>query len=79
VQGRISETELSGFDPVLIAKEDKISYSANPITAGVFQLYLLKGHILMEERFADCIHVLQSKVCILLQDMPTNISLHKRT
>jgi hypothetical protein len=45
--------------------------------AGVFTLYLLKGHILKAERFAGRIHALQSKVCILLQDMPTNISLHK--
>jgi hypothetical protein len=44
---------------------------------GVFNLYLLKGHILMTERFAGRIHVLYSKVCILLQDMPTNISLHR--
>jgi hypothetical protein len=47
--------------------------------AGVFKLYLLKGHILMAERFAGRIHVLQSKVCILLQDTPTSISLHKHT
>jgi hypothetical protein len=33
----------------------------------------------MAERFAGRIHVLQSKVRILLQDMPTNISLHKHT
>jgi hypothetical protein len=45
--------------------------------AGVFSLYLLKGHILMAERFAGRNHVLQSKVCVLLQDMPTDISLHK--
>jgi hypothetical protein len=47
--------------------------------SGVFSLYLLKGHILMAERSAGCIHVLHSKVCTLLQDMPTDISLHKRT
>jgi hypothetical protein len=46
---------------------------------GVFNLYLLKDHILMAERFAGRIHVLQSKVCILLQDMATDISLHKHT
>jgi hypothetical protein len=45
----------------------------------VFKFYLLKGQILMAERFAGRIHVLQSKVCILLQDMPTDISLHKHT
>jgi hypothetical protein len=50
-----------------------------PSNSGIFNLYLLKGHILMEERFAGHIHVLQSKVCMLLQDMPTNISLHKHT
>jgi hypothetical protein len=33
----------------------------------------------MEERFAGRIHVLHSKVCILLQDMRTNISLRKYT
>jgi hypothetical protein len=47
--------------------------------AGVFNIYSLNGHILMAERFAGHIHVLQSTVCILLQDMPTNISLHKHT
>jgi hypothetical protein len=45
--------------------------------AGVFNLYLFKGHILMAERFAGRIHVLESKVCILLQDMPTNITLRE--
>jgi hypothetical protein len=33
----------------------------------------------MAERFAGRIHVLQSKVCTLLQDMHTNISLHEHT
>jgi hypothetical protein len=33
----------------------------------------------MAERFAGRIHVLHSKVRILLHDMPTNISLHKHT
>jgi hypothetical protein len=33
----------------------------------------------MAESFAGRIHVLQSKVCILLQDIRTNISLHKHT
>jgi hypothetical protein len=47
--------------------------------SGVFKLYLLKGHILMAEIFLGYIHVLQSKLCILLQDMPANISLHKHT
>jgi hypothetical protein len=47
--------------------------------AGVFNPYLLKGHILMAERFAGRIQVLQSKICILLQDMRTNISLRKHT
>jgi hypothetical protein len=47
--------------------------------SGVFKLYLLRGHILMAEKFAGRIHVLQSKVCVLLQDSPTDISLHKRT
>jgi hypothetical protein len=47
--------------------------------AGVFNSYLLKGHILMTEIFAGRIHVLQSKVCILSQDMPTNVSLRKHT
>jgi hypothetical protein len=46
---------------------------------GVFNLHLGKGHILMAERFAGSIHVLQSKVCMLLQDMRTNASLHKHT
>jgi hypothetical protein len=41
--------------------------------------YLLKGHILMAERFAGCFHVLQSKICILLQDMSTSISLREHT
>jgi hypothetical protein len=41
--------------------------------AGVFNLNLLKGHILMAEIFAGRIHVLQGKVCILLQDMRTNL------
>jgi hypothetical protein len=49
------------------------------LTAGVCNLYLFKGHILIAERFAGRIHVLQSKVCVLLQDMPTNISLYKYT
>jgi hypothetical protein len=49
------------------------------IKAGVFNIYLLKGHILMAERFAGRIHILQSKVCILLHDMPANISLHEHT
>jgi hypothetical protein len=48
-------------------------------TAGVFKLYLLKGHILMAQGFAGRIHALQSKVCILSQDTPTDISLHKHT
>jgi hypothetical protein len=47
--------------------------------AGVFNFYLLRGHILMAERFMGCIHILQRKVCILLQDMPANISVHKHT
>jgi hypothetical protein len=46
---------------------------------GALNLYLLKGHILMAEKFAGRIRVLQSKVCVSLQDMPTNISLHKHT
>jgi hypothetical protein len=33
----------------------------------------------MAERFIGRIYVLPSKVCILLHDMPTNISLHKHT
>jgi hypothetical protein len=33
----------------------------------------------MTERFAGCIHVLQSEVCILLQDVPTDISVRKRS
>jgi hypothetical protein len=48
-------------------------------TAGVFNLHLLKGHILMAERSAGRIHVLHSKVCMLLQDRRTGISLHKHT
>jgi hypothetical protein len=47
--------------------------------AGTCNLYLLKGHILMAERFAGRILVLQSKGWILLQDMPTNISVHRHT
>jgi hypothetical protein len=47
--------------------------------SGVFNIYLFKGRILMAERFAGCIHILQSKVCILLQDMPTNISIYIHT
>jgi hypothetical protein len=31
----------------------------------------------MGERIAGRIHIVQSKICILLQDMNTNISLHK--
>jgi hypothetical protein len=31
----------------------------------------------MAERFAGRIRVLRSKVCVLLQDMPTNISIRK--
>jgi hypothetical protein len=31
----------------------------------------------MAERFVGRIHILQSKVCILLQGMPTNISVRK--
>jgi hypothetical protein len=57
----------------------RISEGGDYFRPGVFNLYLLKGHILMAERFAGRIHVLQSKVYILLQDMPTNISLHKHT
>jgi hypothetical protein len=45
--------------------------------SGDFSLYLLKGHILMAEIFAGRIHVLHSKVCILLQDMRADVSLHK--
>jgi hypothetical protein len=48
-------------------------------SARVFSIDLLKGHILMAERFAGRIHVLHSKVRILLQDMRTGISLHKHT
>jgi hypothetical protein len=33
----------------------------------------------MAERFAGRIHVLQGKVRIMLQDIPTNISLPKHT
>jgi hypothetical protein len=33
----------------------------------------------MAERFAGRNHVLQSKVCILLHDMPTDISVQKHT
>jgi hypothetical protein len=47
--------------------------------AGVFSLYLLKGHILMAERFENRIHVLQIKVCVLLLDMTTNTSIYKNT
>jgi hypothetical protein len=47
--------------------------------AGVCKLHLLKGHILVAERSAGRIHVLQSKVCMLLQDVPIGISLHKHT
>jgi hypothetical protein len=54
-------------------------YKIRCSVAGVFNLYLHKGHMLMAERFAGRIHVLQSKVCILLQDLPTSISLHKHT
>jgi hypothetical protein len=49
---------------------------------GVLNLHLLKGlkgHVLMAERFAGRIYVSQRKVCILLQDMPTDISLRKDT
>jgi hypothetical protein len=53
-----------------------VAYTRKP---GVFNLYLHRGHILTAERFAGRIHVLQSKVCILLQDLPTDISLHKHT
>jgi hypothetical protein len=49
------------------------------IRARVFNLYLPKGQILIVEKFTGRIHVLQSKVCILLQGMPTNISPHKHT
>jgi len=45
----------------------------------IFNIYLLKGHILISERFAGCRHVLRSKVCLLLLGIPTNISLPKRT
>jgi hypothetical protein len=41
------------------------------------KLYLLKGHILMAKRLAGRVHILRSKVCILLQDTRTDISLHK--
>jgi hypothetical protein len=52
----------------------------NPLSkTGVLKLHLLKGHILMAEISAGHIHVSQSKVCILLQDMPTDISLRKHT
>jgi hypothetical protein len=47
--------------------------------ARVFSLYLLKGHILMAERFEDRIHLLQIKICILLLDMATNTSIYKNT
>jgi hypothetical protein len=40
---------------------------------------MLKGQILMAEIFAGIIHVLQSKVCMLLQDMLTNISVREHT
>jgi hypothetical protein len=46
---------------------------------GVFNIYLLQGHILMPEIFGGRIHVLQSKDRILLQDMPTDIYVHKHT
>jgi hypothetical protein len=59
--------------------QTKTHLSATLFTPGVFNLYLLKGHILMAERFMGRIHVLQSKVCTLFQDMPTNIFLHKHT
>jgi hypothetical protein len=51
----------------------------DPSSTGVFNIYLVKGHILKPERFAGRIHILQSKVCILLQDMPTTISVRKHT
>jgi hypothetical protein len=50
-----------------------------PINAGVFNRYLLKGPTLVAERFAGRIHASQSKVCILLQGMPTDVSLCKHT
>jgi hypothetical protein len=68
--------------PLLRLKEGGIRHaicSSWSSTPGVFKVYLLKGHILMAERFAGRIRVLQSKVCILLQDIRTNISLHKYT
>jgi hypothetical protein len=58
---------------------DRYFVFTNAYRAGVFNLYLLKSHILMAESFAGRIPVLQIKVYILLQDMHTNISLHKHT
>ena len=47
--------------------------------AGVCNIYLLKNHILMVERFVRRMLVLQSTVCTLLLDTPTNTSLQKQT
>jgi len=46
--------------------------------SSIFNIYLLKGHILILETFVGCRHVLQSTVCLLLLGI-TTISLHKRT
>jgi hypothetical protein len=86
----IEETEVSWLDPLHLAQAVTFSPPAyfhtfpstrlaTLRTTGVFNLHLLKGHILTAERFAGPVHMLQSKVCILLQDVPTNISLHKHT
>jgi hypothetical protein len=58
-------------------QEFKISFSC--YRAGVFSRYLLEGHIFVLERFAGRLHVLLRIVCMLLQDIHTNIFLHKHT
>jgi hypothetical protein len=68
------------IDAVMNGGKQKFCYMGvlvGPSRSGTFNFTCSRATT--AEGFAGRIHILQSKVCMLLQDMPTDISLHKHT